>query len=216
MSLMTSDKDANRNSAQVHIRGEPHDVADAKRHVQELVSVQNSGPIRRSEGTNRRPQNFENGGQHNESSVLEIDPMKIGSVIGRGGATIRELQEKFNVHINIGEWINNIAEFYYVLWFENPSFGLICSTSDRNPNYNGKATVTIRGDEKRVQDALAEVKTIVGHEENGWNNHSNSIEPPAPPPTADDTEFEVIDWQAAAKECVCIRPMSPIARSILY
>lgn len=78
---------------------------------------------------------------------------------------------------------------------------------------NGMATVTIKGNSlTSVQDALAEVKNIIGYEENGgngWNSNSMdtsgynsaSTEPPAPPPTAE-PEYEQIDWQAAARESV--------------
>lgn len=37
------------------------------------------------------------------SSNIEIDSNKVGMVIGRGGAKIREIQESFNVHVKIGE-----------------------------------------------------------------------------------------------------------------
>lgn len=37
------------------------------------------------------------------SSNIEIDSNKVGMVIGRGGAKIREIQENFNVHVKIGK-----------------------------------------------------------------------------------------------------------------
>lgn len=36
------------------------------------------------------------------SSVIEIDPGKVGMVIGRGGGKIREIQQNFQVHVKIG------------------------------------------------------------------------------------------------------------------
>lgn len=38
----------------------------------------------------------------NDSVVLEINPNKVGMVIGRGGAKIREIQEQFNVNVKVG------------------------------------------------------------------------------------------------------------------
>lgn len=36
------------------------------------------------------------------SAILEIDPSKVGMVIGRGGSKIRETQETFKVYIKVG------------------------------------------------------------------------------------------------------------------
>lgn len=37
------------------------------------------------------------------SDILDIESNKVGMVIGRGGAKIREIQENFNVHVKIGK-----------------------------------------------------------------------------------------------------------------
>lgn len=45
------------------------------------------------------------GGQSNESSnsrTIEIDSSNVGLIIGRGGAKIKELEEKFKVNLKIG------------------------------------------------------------------------------------------------------------------
>lgn len=56
-----------------------------------------------------------------ESSVIEIDPSKVGMVIGRGGGKIREIQQNFQVHVKIGK--RNIIFYYY----HTPSFMSIAS-----------------------------------------------------------------------------------------
>lgn len=47
------------------------------------------------------------GGAYNfpegSASNIEIDSNKVGMVIGRGGAKIREIQQNFNVHVKIGK-----------------------------------------------------------------------------------------------------------------
>lgn len=100
------DKDQRENSARVHIRGESRDVEEAKRFVEEFVSNGNSGRDRHSDESryDKRTQNTERerDSRYNQSEQLEIDPSKVGFVIGRGGGKIREIQEKFNVNLNIG------------------------------------------------------------------------------------------------------------------
>lgn len=51
------------------------------------------------------------------SSLLEIDSNKVGMVIGRQGAKIREIQESFNVHVKIGEYKRDRNQFVCVMWF---------------------------------------------------------------------------------------------------
>lgn len=93
---------------------------------------------------------------------------------------------------------------------------MIISYLDRNPNMNGSATVVIKANNlPSIQDALAEVKSIIGYAENiggGWNSNktdsntwnSSSNETPAGPPPTAEPEYVQIDWQAAAKESVSI------------
>lgn len=95
--IIRIEKDARNNSAQVKIRGESRNVSDAKRFVQDLLADNNSsGPNRHQNES--RPQN----GNYSETHTLEIDPGKVGMVIGRGGSTIRDLQGKFSVNVNVG------------------------------------------------------------------------------------------------------------------
>lgn len=62
-------------------------------------------------GGDRPRQNYGGGGggggynnyADGSSSNIEIDSNKVGMVIGRGGAKIREIQESFNVHVKIGK-----------------------------------------------------------------------------------------------------------------
>jgi len=67
------------------------------------------------------------------SSNIEIDSNKVGMVIGRGGAKIREIQESFNVHVKI----------------------------DREAGQNGYTGVTIRGDDTAIESAKTYILELV-------------------------------------------------------
>jgi len=67
------------------------------------------------------------------SSNIEIDSNKVGMVIGRGGAKIREIQESFNVHVKI----------------------------DREAGQNGYTGVTIRGDDTAIESAKTYIQELV-------------------------------------------------------
>jgi len=67
------------------------------------------------------------------SSVMEIDSNKVGMVIGRGGAKIREIQESFNVHVKI----------------------------DREAGQSGYTGVTIRGDDTAIESAKTYIQDLV-------------------------------------------------------
>jgi len=67
------------------------------------------------------------------TSNIEIDSNKVGMVIGRGGAKIREIQESFNVHVKI----------------------------DREAGQNGYTGVTIRGDDTAIESAKTYIQELV-------------------------------------------------------
>jgi len=67
------------------------------------------------------------------SSVIEIDPGKVGMVIGRGGGKIREIQQNFQVHVKI----------------------------DRDPGVNGLTGVTIRGEDYAIEQAKNFIQELI-------------------------------------------------------
>lgn len=137
----------------------------------------NSDQARNSRGNDFRGSNdtrnsYDFGSQSNEhKETYEIYPDKVGTVIGRRGATIQELQDKFKVRINV----------------------------DKNTNYNGKSSVNVSGNQTDVHEAINSIKELVGDMMNDSNkmDQSNRNEP-------EPMEFEMIDWQAAARESVRI------------
>lgn len=91
-------------------------------------------------GGDRPRQNYGGGGgggynnyADGSSSNIEIDSNKVGMVIGRGGAKIREIQESFNVHVKI----------------------------DREAGQNGYTGVTIRGDDTAIESAKTYIQELV-------------------------------------------------------
>lgn len=93
-------------------------------------------------GSDRPRQNYGQGGgggggynnyADGSSSNIEIDSNKVGMVIGRGGAKIREIQESFNVHVKI----------------------------DREAGQNGYTGVTIRGDDTAIESAKTYIQDLV-------------------------------------------------------
>lgn len=51
------------------------------------------------------------------SLEMEIEPNKVGMVIGKAGAKIREIQTKFNVNVNISKFVLE-CYFLYTLSFD--------------------------------------------------------------------------------------------------
>jgi len=86
---------------------------------------------------NGAPRNGNGGGSFQvvggQSSVIEIDPSKVGMVIGRGGGKIREIQQNFQVHVKI----------------------------DRDPGVNGLTGVTIRGEDFAIEQAKNFIEDLV-------------------------------------------------------
>ena len=61
---------------------------------------------RRDDGgsRNRDDRNgFSNSDGSQQTLTIEVAKNKVGMVIGRGGSTVREIQDRFNVNVNIGK-----------------------------------------------------------------------------------------------------------------
>lgn len=86
----------------------------------------------RSHSNTRNSDQPDRGRGNNNGERVEIYPEKVGTIIGRGGCMIRELQENHGVRINV----------------------------DKNPNHNGMVTVSVSGD--NVQEAISKIKELVG------------------------------------------------------
>lgn len=71
----------------------PHDSSDGWGERDQSRDRRNQNDDRR-----RNESRFDDG----DSLVFEVESTHIGMVIGRGGSKIKEIQEKFNVHMNIG------------------------------------------------------------------------------------------------------------------
>lgn len=166
------DKEGDRDgNATVTIQGSTNDINDAKEEILNLASSSgrfggggggNGGGGSRNHDSRDSRDYGSQSSDHKET--MEIYPDKVGSVIGRRGITINELQEKFKVRVNI----------------------------DKNANYNGKSTVSVSGSRNDVTSAIENIKELVGEPKTSDTAQSN----PEP------MEFEMIDWQAAARESV--------------
>lgn len=99
---------------------------------------------------------------------------KVGCVIGRGGETIKGIQNDFKVRVNV----------------------------DKNTNFNGKSTVTVSGNQNDVSKAIAKIRELVGESNYGSEQNGYGSQSQAKP--QETMEFEVIDWQAAARESVSL------------
>lgn len=124
--LSISDKnDANHGYATVDVEGLACNVNDAEAHVLQMI-----------EGNSKREPDRDFRNNRNDrgefSHCVRIYPHKVGSVIGRGGSTIKELQSKFSVHIQV----------------------------DRNENLEGKIGVNISGNRPDVERAADEVNKM--------------------------------------------------------
>lgn len=118
----------------------------------------------RAQSNSRNSDQRDRGRGNNDCERVEIYPDKVGTIIGRGGCVIRELQENHGVRINV----------------------------DKNPNHNGKVTVTVSGD--NVTEAITKIKELVG-------DQAQKVEQSAPEPMEEEP-FVQIDWQAAARDSV--------------
>lgn len=184
----------------VTVKGSIRDANDAKRTIMELVSSNSNWKSDRNGGggnggrqfdhsnnsrnhDSRNDSNSRNFERRNRDSsrsndtrssqTLEIYPDKIGSVIGRGGETIRGIQDTFKVRVNI----------------------------DKN-----SSVVTVSGSQGDVSSAIGRIKELVGQSNESQRNdtsygHSQS-QSQQNNQAPESMEFEVIDWQAAARESV--------------
>lgn len=199
-----ADMDGNAN---ITIEGSSRDANDAKREILDLISSRsnrsdgnsrgydsrNSDQSRNSYGRDSRNSDQSRGSRGNDfrdssqsrnshggygsqsnehKDTLEIYPDKVGTVIGRQGATIKELQERFKVRINV----------------------------DKTTNYNGKSSVVVTGNRNDVNQAIDNIKELIGEPKMNDNhqNHQNHQNHNDQEPM----EYEMIDWQAAARESV--------------
>jgi len=128
------DKNLNeRGFVSVIIRGRANNVQNAKSYIEGMIQDNSMEYSNRSESQYGRRENNQSRNTNDESTVIEINPNKVGMIIGRGGGKIRELQEKFNVHLRV----------------------------DRNENENGQATVNIRGEKPNIDKAVSEINNIL-------------------------------------------------------
>lgn len=94
---------------------------EARKYIERLCSENNNG---RDGGDQQRfnsqahggSDRNRDGGQSNSSSdsrTIEIDHSNVGLVIGRSGAKIRELEEKFKVVLRIGETMKILKDILF-------------------------------------------------------------------------------------------------------
>lgn len=65
----------------------------------------------RGESNDRRPNDRFDGG---DAISFEIDHSMVGKIIGRGGNKIREIQEKYNVNLNIGMTLTTYGHTFFL------------------------------------------------------------------------------------------------------
>lgn len=143
---------------------------------------QRSRPDRRDQGRN---ENVDSSYALN----MDIDPSKVGMVIGRGGSKINEIQEKFVVNVKVCKFIIFINYCIFV------SKKHICFAV-RDGGYNGMASVSIRGGSS---DDRTKTKVFI---EELIGDKPSPIFKEAPSTNKPEEEFVQIDWQGLAKECV--------------
>ncbi len=111
----------------VTITGQPDDVKTARAMIQQLVEDASNGTL-----TSRRDSH----GGNRSTITIHIPVNKVGVVIGRGGETIRDLQDRSGARINV-----------------TPDSAASPQSNDR--------PVTLIGDETAVQRAKALIDEIV-------------------------------------------------------
>lgn len=75
---------------------------EARKYIERLCSENNNG---RDGGDQQRSNSQAHGGSNpsSDSRTIEVDHSNVGLIIGRSGAKIRELEEKFKVVLRIGK-----------------------------------------------------------------------------------------------------------------
>lgn len=166
--LFYLDKDA-EHEATITIKGDSHDANSAKNDILNLTSSN----FKRGRDQSESSRNYEARPSAGFKESLEIYQDKVGMVIGRGGATIKDIQSKFNVRVNV----------------------------NKDVNYNGKCSVSVSGNSGDVEKAIENIRELVGEPSSNGSQQftgassSNQQEP-------EPMDFEPIDWQAAARESV--------------
>lgn len=85
--------------------------------------------------------------------------------------------------------------------------------ADRNSNANGRATVSIRGDTRDIDQVTSEIEELT-KERQGSGGFDRPRDEPKPMETAAaPTDFELIDWQAAARESVSCKATASMFHS---
>lgn len=116
----------------------------------------------RNESNDRRRNDRFDGG---ETISFEIEHSNVGMVIGRGGCKIKEIQEKYNVHLNIGEsrnWRQPFCNSHFFI-----PIGGISQFSDKNRNENGRANITIKGGSPNMNDARKYIECLLSDNSGG-------------------------------------------------
>ncbi|GBC04151.1 hypothetical protein RclHR1_05540004 [Rhizophagus clarus] len=128
----------------VTITGQVDDVKTARAMIQQLVEDASNGTL-----TGRRDSHGGGGGGGNRTTMtIHIPVNKVGVVIGRGGETIRDLQDRSGARINV-----------------TPDSAASPQSNDRS--------VTLIGDEAAVQRAKALIDEIVNAgDSNADRSHS--------------------------------------------
>lgn len=142
-----TDKDAPQD-ATVTIKGSMQDANDAKQDILNLTSAN----LKRGRDQNDNSRNYESQSSSDFKENLEIYQDKVGMVIGRGGATIKEIQSKYNVRVNI----------------------------NKDTDYNGKCGVSVSGNRADVANAIGNIRELVGESnpvETQRNHHTPMPEP---------------------------------------
>lgn len=132
----------------VTIKGAARDANDAKKDILNLTSSNSN----RGRDYNDNSRNYESQSNSDSKETLDIYPDKVGMVIGRGGSTIKDLQSKYFVRINV----------------------------DKNMNSYGKCSVTVSGGHDNVSKAIENIRELVGEPRQDGayqNNHASNPEP---------------------------------------
>lgn len=174
---------------------------EARKYIERLCSENNNG---RDGGDQQRFNSQAHGGSDrgrdgghsnpsSDSRTIEIDHSNVGLIIGRSGAKIRELEEKFKVVLRIGKLMKFCMRIFGRII-------VIDDIADKNSNENGRATVCIRGDARDIEQVTSEINELT-KERQGSGGFERQREAPKQMDTAP-SDFVIIDWQAAAKESV--------------
>jgi far upstream element-binding protein len=103
----TTGPDSGVRERQCRVSGPPRGRMDAIREINRIIDENGGNPVKQMSQNNQFAQRPKDGSNHpalreGENSIQIMVPDKtVGLIIGRGGETIRDLQEKSGCHINI-------------------------------------------------------------------------------------------------------------------